>query len=75
MRFTRLKRVATGSVAAAFITGTTLSGCSTLLRMPDATLAVSRHGVSIDFPGALVTVSHEQIVIDLFGLELEFDND
>ena len=75
MLFTKLKRVAAAFLAAGWLTGAVFSGCTTLVRLPTGQIDVSEDGVSIDFPGALVTVSHEQIVVDLLGLEVEFDID
>lgn len=75
MLFTRLKRVAAACLAAGWLTGAVFSGCTTFVRLPTGRIDVSEDGVFIDFPGALVTVTHEQIVVDLLGLEVEFDND
>jgi len=72
---TAWKRIAAATIAAGWITGTAFSGCTALVRVPTGQLDVSDEGVFIDFPGALVSVTHQRITIDLLGIEVELNSD
>jgi len=72
---TRWRRIVAAAMVAAWITGTAFSGCAAVVRVPTGQLDVSNEGILIDFPGALVSVTHQRLTLDLFGIEVELNND
>jgi hypothetical protein len=72
---TRLKKITAAITAASCIAGISFSGCAAVLRVPTGELDVSDEGILIDFPGALVSVTHQRLTLDLVGIEVELKND